>query len=188
MGDALRKRLKQARFESSHHEALLNILVAADHLKARMARVLPRTGITMQQYNVLRILRGAGPEGHPRCAIAERMVDRSPDVTRILDRLEAAGLVRRSPGKADRRTSIARITAKGLAVIEELDVPVRRETQAAVAALTETERRELSRLLERVYSEERSWRSWCCSTVCTGTSTRWPRPRPRARGRSRAPR
>jgi DNA-binding MarR family transcriptional regulator len=154
MGDALSKRLKQSRFESSHQEAVLNILVAADHVKAHMAAVMRSGGITSQQYNVLRILRGAGAEGHSRCAVAERMLDRSPDVTRILDRMEKSGLVRRSPGKADRRTTITRITPRGLAILETLDGVVRDETHRMAGGLSEPERQELSRLLEKLYSGE----------------------------------
>jgi DNA-binding MarR family transcriptional regulator len=153
VGAALGKRLRQSRFESSQQEVVLNILVAADYLKARLARLLPRDGITLQQYNVLRILKGAGAEGHPRRAIAERMVDRSPDVTRILDRLEAAGLVRRSPGSADRRTTIARITPRGLEVTEAMHQVVKQESYAVADRLSEAERRKLNRLLETLYRE-----------------------------------
>jgi len=159
VGDTLRRRLKQSRFDSSHHEALLNVLVAADHVKSRYARALRPRGISLPQYNVLRILRGAGEAGHSRCAIAERMLDHSPDVTRILDRLEEAGLVRRSPGRADRRTSIARITPRGLAALEVLEAPLQRQTQEVGGRLSEAERRELSRLLEKLYSETAAARS-----------------------------
>ena len=156
MGEALRSRLKQTRFDSSHHEVLLNVLVAADHVKSRFTRALRPRGISLTQYNVLRILRGAGDAGHSRCAIAERMLDHSPDVTRILDRLERAGLVRRSPGRADRRTSVARITPRGLAALEALESPLRRGAQEVGSRLSEPERRELCRLLEKLYAEPRT--------------------------------
>src|ERR1700753_2794156 len=88
MGDVLKQRIKQARFESPVQEAMLNVMVAASHLRDMVELVVEPFGITQPQYNVLRILRGVHPDGHPRRDIAARMIDRAPDVTRIIDRLE----------------------------------------------------------------------------------------------------
>src|ERR1700757_3122275 len=98
MTEALSRRLKQAEFSSPAQEALLSVMVAAAALNERMDRVCAGHKITRAQYNVLRILRGVHPEGHPRCEIAQRMIERAPDVTRLVDRLQAQGLVRRNRG------------------------------------------------------------------------------------------
>src|SRR5262245_52925784 len=110
MGEALRRRLQQARFESPHHEALLNLMVAASYLRSRVEQVCAEHGISEGQYNVLRILRGIHPDGYARCDISGRMVDRAPDVTRLIDRLQKQSLVERARGGADRRQSMTRIT------------------------------------------------------------------------------
>ena len=83
-------------------------------------------GITPQQYNVLRILRGAGAEGLPTLSIGERMIEQTPGVTRLVDRLERKGLVERTPCAKDRRRVFCRMTAKGLELLKELDDPVNR--------------------------------------------------------------
>src|SRR5689334_18026073 len=100
-------------------EAMLNLFVAVDHLRGKVGDVCGRFGITNGQYNVLRILRGAHPDGHPRCEIAKRMIEKAPDVTRLVDRLEAMGFVERARSKDDRRLSIARITPKGLQLLKD---------------------------------------------------------------------
>src|SRR6202166_638342 len=91
MGDALRHRIQQVHFESPVQEAFLNVLAAADHLRAQTERLCAEVGLSASQYNVLRILRGVHPEGHSRCEIARRMIERAPDVTRLVDRLEKRG-------------------------------------------------------------------------------------------------
>src|SRR5262245_12251029 len=109
MGDALRRRLRQERFESPAQEALLGLLLSAEHVRDRMDKLCAEWKLTPSQYNVLRILRGS-PAGLPRCEIARRMIDRAPDVTRLVDRLERRGLVERDRSDADRRLSLTRIT------------------------------------------------------------------------------
>lgn len=89
MTEALSRRLKQARFSSAHQEALLSLAVAAGAINDLVDEVCGKHGLTRPQYNVLRILRGVYPEGHPRCEIAQRMIERAPDVTRLVDRLQA---------------------------------------------------------------------------------------------------
>src|SRR3954447_10460904 len=100
---------------------MLNLFVAVDHLRGKAIEVCSRFGITHGQYNVLRILRGAHPDGHPRCEIAKRMIEKAPDVTRLVDRLEAMSLVERVRSDGDRRLSIARITPKGLQLLKDMD-------------------------------------------------------------------
>src|SRR6202023_2149083 len=120
MGDALRHRIQQVHFESAVQEAFLNILVAADHLRAQTERLCAGFGLSASQYNVLRILRGVHPEGHSRCEITRRMLERAPDVTRLIDRLEKRGWVTRDRCERDRRLSISRITAAGLELLDRI--------------------------------------------------------------------
>ena len=154
MGKALRNRMRQQRFKSGPEEIVLNLLVAHDYVHHRYLDLFKKYRLTTPQYNVLRILRGAGEEGHARCDIAERMVDRSPDVTRILDRLEGAGLVKRCTGDDDRRTSVARITAAGLALLKKMDAPVLALGEEMGTRLTAAERTQLDTLLEKIYGAD----------------------------------
>ena len=124
MGETLRKRIRQQRFSSPQQESLLNIMVGANYVREQSERVVRAHGITLPQYNVLRILRGVHPEGHPRYEIAARMLDRAPDVTRIIDRLEEKQLVERERNGSDRRHSITRITSGGLELLESMDEPM----------------------------------------------------------------
>jgi DNA-binding MarR family transcriptional regulator len=100
-------------------EAVMNLFIAADYLRQRFDKVCAESSITRTQYNILRILKGAYPGGHPRCEIMVRMIERAPDTTRLLDRLEQQGLVERVRSEEDRRLSIACITAKGLDVLND---------------------------------------------------------------------
>ena len=154
MGDALRRRIRQTKFLSPVQEAMLNVMAAANHLRDRSDAVVARRGLTGPQYNVLRILRGVHPDGHPRGEIAARMLDRAPDVTRILDRLEEKGLVERSREESDRRQSIARITRKGMALLEELEPEIRVAHNRLRKKLSDREAEELSRLCELIYEDE----------------------------------
>ena len=89
MSNALKAKIKQrADFASPVVEGVLNVMVAADTIRTQMDRVFAAHGITQGQYNVLRILRGAGRAGHARCEIAGRMLEHAPDITRLVDRLE----------------------------------------------------------------------------------------------------
>jgi DNA-binding MarR family transcriptional regulator len=151
MGDALHRRIQQTRFQSPIHEALINVIVAANDLRQLMEKAAAGFGITLPQYNVLRILRGAHPEGHPRGAIAARMLDRAPDVTRIIDRLEEKALVARDRTGADRRHSITRITADGLALLERMEPAMEEALTPVKERLTLRDARELSRLCELLY-------------------------------------
>src|SRR5436309_3752966 len=111
-------------FRSREQEATLGLLRTADAMKRSLAQVIEPHGITAQQYNVLRILRGAGPTGLPTLTIGERMIEQTPGVTRLVDRLEKKGLVERKPCPKDRRRVFCQITAKGLDLLSSLDEPV----------------------------------------------------------------
>lgn len=117
--------IKQGRpFASLAEEAFLNVQRTAEALARGMSELFKTHGITGTQYNVLRILRGAGEEGLPCSEVGGRMVTRDPDVTRLLDRLERQGLVARERSSADRRVVTTRITAAGLELLTSLDTPV----------------------------------------------------------------
>jgi len=153
MGDALRRRIQQDRFESPLQEAILNLMVAADSVRDLFDRTCAELGITASQFNVLRILRGIHPEGHPRGEIARRMIERAPDVTRLIDRLEKQGFVARDRTERDRRLSISRITPAGLELLDRLEPRVRQVHQHIALRLSASDQRELSRICEAVYEE-----------------------------------
>jgi DNA-binding MarR family transcriptional regulator len=154
MTDALSLRLKQPRFASAQQEALLSVAVAASAINDLVDVVCEKHGLTRPQYNVLRILRGAHPEGHSRCEVARRMVERAPDITRLVDRLQSRGLVRRTRGGEDQRQAIARITAKGLKLLETIQPELDTITEARMSKLTERECHELSRLCALIFEED----------------------------------
>jgi DNA-binding MarR family transcriptional regulator len=155
MGEGLRKRIKQERFESPVQEAILSLLVAADHLQSATQLVCEEQGITRGQFNVLRILRGVYPAGHPRCEIAVRMVERAPDITRLVDRLEKAGLVERARGDEDRRQSVTRITKQGIQLLERLQPRMETVTRELSRQLTRSDCETLTELCERVFADDK---------------------------------
>lgn len=146
MNEALSRRLSQPQFADPTQEALLSLLVAATTLNDLMDELCEMHRITRPQYNVLRILRGTHPGGHARCEIARRMIDRAPDVTRLVDRLQARGLVRRSRGNEDQRQTVTIITAKGLKLLARMQPEIDANVGARLGRLNNQECRELSRL------------------------------------------
>jgi DNA-binding MarR family transcriptional regulator len=118
----LREELKMNKpFKSVEEEALLNIARTAALLEHSGAESLKPFGLTITQYNVLRILRGAGETGLCRNEVGERLITRVPDVTRLLDRMESSGLITRRRGGEDRRFVSTSITEKGLKLLEKID-------------------------------------------------------------------
>jgi len=144
---------KKRPFESPEQEAALSVVRTSDQLQIRFARLLRQHGLTPSQYNVLRILRGVHPEGHPRCEIARRMLERAPDVTRLIDRLEKRGWVARDRSERDRRLSISRITAAGLDLLEKIGPSLEGVQRELAARLPQSDCRELSRICEAIYGE-----------------------------------
>jgi DNA-binding MarR family transcriptional regulator len=145
----LREEIQQQRpFESLEQEAVLNVLRTADVLLQRITAVLKPFKLSHSQYNVLRILRGAGPEGLACRAIGERMITRDPDITRLLDRLEVRGLLTRTRDQKDRRVITARITAEGRRLLEELDQPIAEVDRQPLHHLGEQRLQTLIQLLE----------------------------------------
>jgi DNA-binding MarR family transcriptional regulator len=122
---SIQEDLEQSKpFHSLGQEAYLALLRTADDMRRRVTVVLEPAGVTLQQYNVLRILRGAGKQGLPTLAIGGRMIERTPGVTRLIDRMEEKGWVIRERCTQDRRRVWCKITEKGLRLIEPLDAPV----------------------------------------------------------------
>ena len=137
-------------FRSREQQATLGLLRTADAMKRSLAQVIDPHGITPQQYNVLRILRGAGPDGLPTLTIGERMIEHTPGVTRLVDRLERKGLVERTPCPKDRRRVFCRITSKGLELLTDLDEPVNKWDAQALSVLQPSDLDSLITLLDRV--------------------------------------
>jgi DNA-binding MarR family transcriptional regulator len=137
-------------FQSAGHEAVVTLGRTAAMIDRHFASVFEVAGLTGTQYNVLRILRGAGTEGLPTLAIRDRLVDLSPGITRLIDRLEAADLATRVRDADDRRQVTVRITPAGLALLKTLDAPVDAAERAVVATLTAAEQRTLVRVLDQV--------------------------------------
>lgn len=146
----LRAEIQQSKpFSSLAEEVLLNLQRTADRLSSEGDEIFEAHGLTSSQYNVLRILRGAGEKGHPCQEVGARMISRVPDVTRLLDRLEKAGFVARRRCTEDRRVVYATILKKGLDVLAELDAPVSAMAPRLFAALSPRELEQLNDLLVR---------------------------------------
>lgn len=137
-------------FHSLGAEVAVSILRTAAVIERDFARVVSPSGITVQQYNVLRILRGAGEEGLPTLVIRDRMIHEAPGITRLIDKLEQAGFARRGRTSPDRRQVFCYITPAGLALLKELENEMAAADDAAVAMLTTDEQRHLLHLLEAV--------------------------------------
>jgi DNA-binding MarR family transcriptional regulator len=131
-------------------EAFLNVVRAADWLTRGSAELLKEHGLSGAQYNVLRILRGSEPDGLPCKEVAERMITREPDVTRLLDRMESRGIIARARSEEDRRVVVTRISSAGLDLLTQLDGPVADLHRRQFAHLTREQLAEFNRLLELV--------------------------------------
>src|SRR4051794_23500540 len=136
MPSALQHELRQRRpFQSPAHEAVVGLMRTADLIRRQATAIVEPHGITLQQFNVLRILRGAGDAGLPTLEVAERMIEQTPGVTRLLDRLEAKALVRRQRCPKDRRQHLCWISAAGLALLEKIDVVSSRAAEESLKGL-----------------------------------------------------
>jgi len=137
-------------FRSPAQEAKVAILRTADLLRRRMAAIVAPHGLTTQQYNVLRILRGTHPDPLPTLEIGERMIESTPGITRLLDRLEEKRLVRRERGSDDRRMVLCRISEAGLALLAELDGAMDEADHRSLGTLEKGEMRGLVDQLDRI--------------------------------------
>jgi DNA-binding MarR family transcriptional regulator len=139
-------------FTSREQEAYLSVLRTADALQTQVECQLKKFGLTGTQYNALRILRGAGPEGLPCREIGERMITRDPDITRLLNRLEDRGFVERTRAKHDRRVIYGRITAAGRNLLREMDSPIEKHSRDMLRHVGQDRLKQLIELLELVRS------------------------------------
>ena len=150
---SLREEIGQRRpFGSIEEEAYLNIVRTASQLTDAVELLLKPRGITLVQYNVLRILRGSEPDGLCRNELRERMLNRMPDVTRLLDRMEESGLVVRSREEEDRRQVRTRLTPRARRLVDDLDAVVTEEHQRLLGHVSDAELKTLVQLLTAVRS------------------------------------
>ena len=154
MGEILKKRLKQNKFSSIEQEGLLNLLITSNYLHSKLDAICSGFNITLAQFNVLRILKGTHPEGYPRGEIIRRMVEPSPDVTRLIDRLIREGFVERFYSAKDRRLSLARITKKGINLLTKINPEVDKFNSDYSSSLTKSEIEMLSSICEKLYEKE----------------------------------
>jgi DNA-binding MarR family transcriptional regulator len=148
---SLQTEIRQSKpFQSPAQEAILALFRTSDLLERRLAQMVEPRGISLQQYNVLRILRGAGQEGTPTLDIADRMIQRAPGITRLLDKLAAKRLVRRERCSEDRRQVLCWVTDAGLRLLADLEQPLVKSGTRAMDSLAAAEQRHLIAMLERV--------------------------------------
>lgn len=144
---------KKHPFDSLEQETALNLFRTMDHLQQDACRLFQEHGLSGPQYNVLRILRGHGA-ALSCCEIGADMVTRMPDITRLVDRLEEAGLVERQRDNEDRRVVRVQITAAGLQLLKQLDRPILELHHRQLGHLSRSELQELNRLLVKVRRPE----------------------------------
>ncbi|MFZ1693014.1 MAG: MarR family transcriptional regulator [Flavobacteriales bacterium] len=137
----------QSRFTSEQQKAMLNLLFTANWIKARQTSRFKPYGISPQQYNILRILRGAKDRMKAQ-SVKERMIDRAPNATRLTDKLIAKGLVHRERCDEDRRVIYVRITPKGLDLLARIDKENEREYSRLFEVLNDDDARTLNRILD----------------------------------------
>jgi DNA-binding MarR family transcriptional regulator len=156
----LLRELRQSKpLPSNREEAFVGLLRTADLLRWRISEVLAPEGITLAQFNVLRILRGARETGLPTLEIGARLVEQAPGITRLIDRLELAGLVRRERPRADRRQVLCHIEKKGLVLLGRLDTTVPQASEVLFAGLGSAEIDRLITALDAIRS--------ACAARCT---------------------
>ena len=154
MSGKLAGQIKQTKpFGSLEEEALLNLMRTASVLEGVETDALKPYELSTPQYNILRILRGAGPQGLSCQEIAGRMISRDPDVTRLVDRLDARGLIQRARSSEDRRVVITKISEAGLKLLADLDAGLRELPKKILGHLGEKRLRLLIGLLERARGE-----------------------------------
>ena len=152
MAQSIYHELKQSKpFRSIQEQLVLNLMRTSRIVEESWLQYLKRTeGISVSQYNILRILRGSRPKAVRIRDISDRMINRDPDVTRLVDRLIKQGLVRRERCTEDRRVVFVEITPAGLALLERLDEPVAEYTERAMAGLKPQQLRTLDTLLNEL--------------------------------------
>ncbi len=139
---------QQRPFSGPEEEALLNLMRTSDCLERALERKIRPWGVTATQYNVLRILRGAQPEGLTCAAIGRRMIAAEPDITRLLARLKARKLVRQRRDQQDRRVVWTQISEAGMELLQSMEPVIQRAPRELLDHMSATQLAQLSRLLE----------------------------------------
>jgi DNA-binding MarR family transcriptional regulator len=146
--------MRRAQALPSEDRAFIALQKAADKLAMQAEQLLKSNRLTGAQYNVLRILRGAEPQGLACSSIAERMISHDPDMTRLLDRMEKHNLITRQRQSDDRRVVKTRITSSGLELLKRLDPPVRELHKRQFAHIAAARVRTLADLLDEICAED----------------------------------
>lgn len=149
----IEEEIHQKKFRNEYQKATINIIYTHNWLTTRHKRFLAEHGITPQQYNVLRILRGQYPDSISTSAIRERMLDRSSDASRIVERIHRQNLVEKKVSTIDKRLVDVKISSKGLKLLEKLDQHAE-EMDQILGNLRTEEVEELNRLLDKIRSGE----------------------------------
>ena len=137
-------------FRSVAQEATIGLMLTTEAMRWRFHEAFAEADLTLQQYNVLRILRGAGKDGLPTLDIAERMIERTPGITRMIDRLEKKGLAERRRSTEDRRQVLCHLTPEGRKLVNSLDRPVDRLDDEVMGVLSASEQKQFIRLLNKI--------------------------------------
>jgi DNA-binding MarR family transcriptional regulator len=145
--DPIRAKAQPSRFDSAEQEVFLGLWRTYDRLRALEDDLFKRFDLTPQQYNVLRLLRAARPDAIPTLTLADRLVSRAPDITRMLDKLEQAGLVARVRPPENRRQVLVSITESGAALLDEITDPLRQCHARQLGHLSKADLKQLSALL-----------------------------------------
>ncbi len=155
MKSAIQSEIKQSKpFNSLAEEAGVALARTADRLNGKIAAFLKPYGVSPTQYNVLRILRGAGAQGRMCSEIADRMITRDPDVTRLLDRMQKMGWIERARDTKDRRVVVTRITKPGLDLLKQIDKPLDAFNEQEMGRLGQRKLRALLELLDEIRQAE----------------------------------
>lgn len=141
--------IHQKQFRSEHQKATINLIYTYGWLTTRLREILSRYNITLQQFNVLRILRGQHPGSISTSVIRDRMLDRNSDASRIVDRLHRQGLVDKQPCPTDRRLVDVRISEKGMQILDTIDKN-QDEIDNLVGNLDDKEVKEFNNLLDKI--------------------------------------
>lgn len=154
----LEQELQQTRpIDDPALEAILSVLKSGDLIQRELDSTVQEHGLTLQQYHVLRILRGAGEQGLPVLDIADQMIEASPNVTRLLDRLVTKNLAVRRRAKHDKRVVLAHLTPAGEALLDQIKKPVYQTQRGICGLLTPYEMEQLNRLLEKMRRGAYAW-------------------------------
>ena len=145
----IEEEIKQTSFRNQRIKALINLTFTSNYIEENLRKRLEPFGITLQQFNVLRILRGQYPKFVSNVLIKERMIDKMPDTSRLIDRLEIKGFVEKFPCKKDRRLVDIRISESGLALLKETDA-MEMTFDDLLENFTEEDATQLNELLDKI--------------------------------------